>query len=89
MAIFPTIEVAQVKRKEVRGDQCITGYRNQIFKCRSRFNVKRSGVKLGEIIKDLRHFYSQNFKKNKMFCESYELLKTLCQIWFFGQISFI
>jgi hypothetical protein len=24
-----------------------------------------------------------------MFCESYELLKTLCQIWFFGHISFV
>ncbi len=24
-----------------------------------------------------------------MFCESYELLKILCQIWFFGHISFV
>ncbi len=24
-----------------------------------------------------------------MFCESYELLKTLCQIWFFNHISFV
>jgi hypothetical protein len=50
---------------------------------------KDLGVKLGEIKEDLRHFYFQNFKKNKMFCEGYELLKTLCRIWFFGQNSFI
>jgi hypothetical protein len=24
-----------------------------------------------------------------MFCESYELLKSMCQIWFLGHISFV
>jgi len=50
---------------------------------------KDLGVKLGEIIKDYKTFLLSNFQKKKdMFCESYEPLKTMCQIWFFGDISF-
>jgi hypothetical protein len=28
-------------------------------------------------------------KENDLFCESYEILTILCQIWFFGHISFV
>jgi hypothetical protein len=28
-------------------------------------------------------------KEKDLFCESYEILKILCQIWFFGYISLV
>ncbi len=47
-------------------------------------------MKLGKVIEDYRTLlFSKVSKEKDMFCESYELLKTLCQIWFFGHISFV
>jgi len=46
-------------------------------------------VKFGGIVEDYNMHLFSNFQKKKMSCESYELLKILCQIWFFDHISFI
>jgi hypothetical protein len=71
--------VKKKKRKEVRGDQHSKSCESQIFKCRS--IVKR--------YETWNVFIFKIPKEKDMFCESYELLKTLCQIWFFGHITFI
>jgi len=72
-------EEKEKKRKEVRGDKHIKGCASQIFKSRSRSIVKRSW---NETWKDYRRLKDISIikipKKKDMFCESYELLKTLC-----------
>jgi len=78
------------KRKKVRGYQHIKGCGNRIYRSRSRSTMKRSW---SETWRDYRRLYDAFIlkipKEMDMFCESYELLKTLCQIWFFGHISFV
>jgi hypothetical protein len=77
------------KRKEVRGNPHIKSCESQIFKFRSRSTVKRSW---SETWRYYRRLYDASIlqisRKKDLFCESYELLKILHQIWFFGQISF-
>jgi hypothetical protein len=47
-------------------------------------------VKLRGIIEDDKAFLFSKFQKKEIFFgESYELLKILCQIWYFGHISFV
>jgi hypothetical protein len=60
-------EKKKKKRKEVRRDQDIKGCGKQIFKSASRSIVKRSWMKLGEIIEDYKMFLFSKFQK-KMIC---------------------
>ncbi len=48
-------------------------------------------MKLEDIVEDYKMILFSKFQNElkDMFDESYELLKTLCQIWFFCHISFI
>jgi len=83
-------EEKEKKRKEVRGDPHIKGSRSQIFKSRSRSIVKRSW---SETWRHCRRIQDASIlkisEKKDVFCESYEFLKILCQIWFLGHISFV
>jgi hypothetical protein len=74
----------------VRGYQHIKGYGSEILNLDLDLLWKDLRMKLREIIEDYKTLLWSNFQKKKdMFCESYELLKILCQIWFFGHISFV
>ncbi len=76
------------KRKEVKGDHHIKGYGSQIFKSRSRSTVKGSWSETWRDYIRLLDASILKFSKEKdLFCESYELFKILCHIWFFGHIS--
>jgi hypothetical protein len=83
-------EEKEKKRKEVRGYPHIKGCESQIFKSTSTSIVKRSW---SETCKDCRRlqdaFILKISKEKDLFCESYEILKILCQIWFFGHIFFV
>jgi hypothetical protein len=49
---------------------------------------KDLGMKLGEIIKNYKTLLSQNSKRKRYVLWELWVLKSLCQIWFFGHISF-
>ncbi len=74
----------------MRKDPHIKGSESQIFKSRPRFTVKRSW---SETWRDYRREKDASIlkipKENDLFCESYEILTILCQIWFFGHISLV
>jgi hypothetical protein len=83
-------EVKRKKRKEVRGNPHIKGCGSQIFKSRSRFTMKRYWSETWRDYTRLSNVSILKISKEKdLFCESYKLLKILCQIWFFGHISFV
>jgi hypothetical protein len=83
-------EEKEKKRKEVRGDPHIKSCESKIFKSRSRSTVKRFW---SETWRDYRRLQDASILKisreKDFFYESYEFLKILCQIWFFGHISFV
>ncbi len=83
-------EKKEKKRKEVKGDPHIKGCGSQIFKSRFRSILKRSWNETWRDYRRLQYVPIIKFSKEKdVFCESYELLKILYQIWFFGHISFV
>jgi hypothetical protein len=51
---------------------------------------KDLGVKLGQIIEDYKTLLFSKFQKKRIcFVKVMRFLKILCQIWFFGNISFV
>ncbi len=71
-------EEKENKRKEVRGYQHIKVVEVRFLNLNLDLLWNDLGVKLGGIIEDYKTLYSHIFKRKNMFCESYELLKTLC-----------